>query len=424
MIEVLLIGTGARAEAYMRHIEKGNLPIKIKAIAEIIEERRNYFGEKHQIPKERRKNSGEEALDEKEKYDAVIITTPDNTHYKLAIRALKKNYNVLLEKPMATNAKDCINLIKEQQRSGKILAICHVLRYAPFFTEIKKITLEQELGKLLNVDLIEDIGYWHFAHSYVRGNWRKESLASPIILAKSCHDLDILTWIVDSEANSVFSRGKRSYFNLKNKPKNSTKRCIDCPVLDCPFNAKRFYLNQGENPGWPFSAISQEDPSEKGREKALKETNYGKCVYQSDNDVCDNQDVIIEFKNEVNVNFALRFGGPVSTRRITLNYEKGQIIGDLNSGTIKKTIYTGRKDEIETKEIKFENKGGHGGGDPILLKEFIKIIQENDIERNITSAQRSLESHLIAFAAEKSRKSEDFEKLIKMDKFKKSITSR
>lgn len=424
MIKALVIGTGSRAEAYMKHIVGKDLPIKIVAIAEIIKERRDYVGKKYKIPEEQRFETGEQAISKGGEYDIVIITTPDKTHHNLAISSLENGYNVLLEKPMATTAKECIDIVKAQQKSGKILAICHVLRYAPFFKEIKKITEEKELGKLQNVNLIEDVSYWHFAHSYVRGNWRKEEESSPIILAKSCHDLDILTWITESEADIVFSRGSLNYFKKENKPDNSSDKCIECPVLDCPYNSKRFYLNQEDGSLWPYDSISQEDPSEEGRKKSIATTRYGKCVFQSDNDVCDNQDVLIEFKNGVNANFSLRAGGAYSTRRITLNYEKGQITGDLSEGVITKTTYTGKKDEHENKEIRFESKGGHGGGDLIMLKEVIKLIENNNSEENITSAQRSLESHLIAFASEESRKSDEHGKPISMKEFKENLRSK
>lgn len=403
-LNCLIIGAGDRGTLFGKIAS--HYDGVIVAVAEHHEGKRDLLADQHDIPPERMFETGEKALESGLPFDVVVITTQDKSHFKLAKLALQKGYNVLLEKPMATTAKECIALVKEQEKSGKNLAIGHVLRYAPFFQTIKKIIDSEELGKVLTIDVTEDIGYWHYAHSYVRGNWRKESESSPIILAKSCHDLDIIAWLANSKPKSIYSRGSLDVFKKTNAPKTSKKRCTEgCPVKDCLYDARKFYLNHGITVNWPYSTISPEDLSEAGRKKAIEEGPYGRCVFKCDNDVCDNQDVIIEFENGIKSNFGLRSGGENSTRKILIQCERGEIAGNLSRGKINFITYTGRKDEGIEKEIDTQQLGSHGGGDPILLKDFFDNIRSQNNKATLTSAQESLQSHLIAFAAEESRKS-------------------
>ncbi len=204
-LSTLVIGAGDRGNKVMHRARD---MLEVTAVAEPDEEKMQVYADKHKIFGESRYATGEQALGSGQHFDMVYIATPDKTHTRLAISALSKGYNVLLEKPMALKPSQCIKIIKAQEKSGKSLAICHVLRYAPFFQNIKKIAKSGELGKIISIDLVEEVGYWHFAHSYVRGNWGKEEDASPVILAKSCHDLDIISWLADSTPKSIFSKSK------------------------------------------------------------------------------------------------------------------------------------------------------------------------------------------------------------------------
>ncbi len=420
-LNLLVIGAGDRGNLFGEIAV--NYGARIVAVADISEKMRELMAEKHDIPIERMFPSGTEALESKLPFDAVYIASPDKTHYKLAIKALKENYNVLLEKPMATTPKQCTKLIKAQEKSKKALMICHVLRYAPFFQKIKEITDSREIGNIKTINLIEDVAYWHFAHSYVRGNWAKESTSSPIILAKSCHDLDIIAWLSNSKPKKVISTGKLTTFKKENAPKTSTDRCIDCPIKDCLYDSRKFYLNHKPPIHWPYKVISPEDTSEEGRLEAIKTGPYGKCVFKCDNDVVDNQDVIIEFENDITANFSLRFGGEKTTRKIFIQFERGELSGDLNKGKINVIKYTGRRNEAKKEEIDTQERGGHGGGDAFLVKDFFDIISSQSYENSLTSAQKSLQSHLLAFAAEKSRKTGKLGKVINYSKYLDSLVT-
>ncbi len=418
-LNCLVIGLGDRGSRFC-YVSK-ELGGRVVAIAEPDNKKRDFFADKYDIPRELMFEYGEDALESGLPFDAVYIATPDKTHFKLAVLALNKGYNVLLEKPMAPDPTQCIKILKAQEKSKKSLAVCHVLRYAPFFQTIKKIADSGELGKIISIDLIEEIGYWHFAHSYVRGNWRKEEESSPIILAKSCHDLDIISWLAESTPKSVFSKGSLDIFKQENAPKTSTERCINCPVKDCLYDARKFYLNHKGEIRWPYNVISPTDLSEEARLEAIKKGPYGRCVFKCDNNVCDNQEVLIYFKNKIRASFILRAGGFQPTRKINVYFERGEISGNMWRGKITKIKYTGRRNEDEIEEIDTHSLGSHGGGDPRLIKDFFGTINSQNYEDNLTSAQKSLQSHLIAFAAEKSRKMGKFGRVVNYERYVKEL---
>ena len=322
---------------------------------------------------------------------------------------------------MSPFLNECIDIVKSQEDSGKVLSLAHVLRYAPFFQQIKKIIDSNKFGKIISMDLLEEVGYWHFAHSFVRGNWSKKDNSGPVILTKSCHDLDIINYLIKSHVKEIFSEGSLEYFKKDNAPVGSTERCIqDCAVKDkCPYNAERFYLFEKDTSiiKWPVNVISL-DKGIDSRKKALEKGPYGKCVFRSDNDVCDNQTVYLHFEDNTKVTFRLTAFGQKPTRKIKIYFEYGEINGDLAEGSIRTTTYGGLENENIISYEKLSYVGGHGGGDEFLLKNFVMAILNNDESLNYTSARDSLESHLLAFAAEESRINK---KVIDFKEYKKSL---
>ena len=407
-IKLLIIGAGSRGMyKFGELLKREDINAKVIAVAEPNKEKRDKMASEHNIVPELCFETGEKAL-EKEKFcDAVLISTPDRSHHLFAISALEKGYSILLEKPMASNPMECVDILKAQKKSKNLLSVCHVLRYSSFFQEIKKLLDSKVLGNILTVDLLEEIGYWHFAHSYVRGNWRRKQTSGPVILTKSCHDLDILTWLMESDVSTIASAGSLKYFKQANAPKGPTSRCVDDCVVktSCPYNAEKLYLNPKDPSlvGWPQNVVSPVDKSIKSRKKALKEGPYGRCVFKCDNNVCDNQEVIIRFKNGVKARFTLIAFGSKPTRKIKFYLENGEIHGDLAEGSIKIVNYKGSEECDEIKRIEVGAKGGHGGGDEHLLKSFIKAIEKKNDKYNLTSAEMSLQGHLMCFAAEESR---------------------
>lgn len=410
-ITAALLGAGSRgAGAYGTYGLSHPHEIQFVAIAEPNAERRENFKKLHNISDENCFETMDELLDKPRIADVMLICTQDKMHFEPASKAMEKGYHILLEKPMSPDPRECILLGEYAKKHNVILSICHVLRYTPFFGTIKRLLTEERIGKLISVQHNENVGYYHQAHSYVRGNWRNLKESSPMLLAKSCHDMDILLWLVDSKCKWISSFGSLTHFKEKNAPAGAPKRCLDgCPAENtCPFYAPRQYLTA--NTGWPTSVIS-EDKSFEARTKALKEGPYGRCVYHCDNDVVDHQVVNMEFENEVTASFTMcAFTNEIS-RTLKLMGTKGEIRANHEKNEIMVVDFsTGSREIISLKKP----TSGHGGGDAGIMQSFIKLIQNQGNDESLTSADVSIQSHIMVFAAEESRLNK---KVIELDEY-------
>lgn len=349
--------------------------------------------------------------------DAVIIATMDRDHYKQAMDALELGYDILLEKPISPKPEECVKIQdKANEKKCKVI-VCHVLRYTNFFSEIKRIIDSDELGKIISIQHNENIGNFHIAHSFVRGNWRRSDLSSPLIMQKSCHDMDILTWLVASDAKRIASFGDLTYFKKENAPANSSDRCLTCKAAaECRFDARKAYLPiKGQ---WPATVVSQ-DQTEEGLLKELETSPYGRCVYRCDNDVCDHQVTIIEFKNGVKVTFNLSGFTNKISRTIKIMCENGEIRGDDSLNIIEVTRFASNSAEGYEQRVIHPSVigGGHGGGDVGLMNDFLDLI-ENGSDNSRSSIGKSVESHIMAYAAEQGRVTGS---IIDIDTLKKSL---
>jgi len=405
-VEVIVIGAGNRGyEAYGKIILK-RPDIKAVAVAEPNDVKRERFAKEHNIPPERQFKTWEEVFEREKFADGVIITTMDRMHVKPAIEAIKKGYKILLEKPIGVNLEEIKELYQVAKKYNASITVAHVLRYTMFFQKLKELLNKQEIGELIGINLVENIGFFHFAHSFVRGNWRNSETSAPSILAKSCHDLDILTFLTGEKSQVLSSFGELRYFKRENAPKGAKERCLDCSV-DCPYDAKKIYL--GDYTGWPVSVIS-EDLSLEGRLKALREGPYGRCVYYSDNNVVDHQEVLIKFKNNIYASFIMTAFTNKITRKIYLYGSHGEIYGDLDENKIYIQKF-GKENELINLNLPFKDLVGHAGGDEGIIEEFVKALK-GEIKETLSNIEESIESHLMAFSAEESRLSN---KVINMD---------
>lgn len=397
MKTVAILGAGNRGMDVYGKLIKQRKDLKVVAVAEKNKIRRNKFAEEHNIPPFKQFNSWEDLLIKDKIADGIIIATGDKEHYEPLIKSLKKGYKVLCEKPITDSYEEMKSLYNDYKQYSNNVMVSHVLRYTPFFRKLKEIIKKKEIGSIRFINLIENIGFFHFAHSYVRGNWRNKSVGAPIILAKSCHDLDILYWLLESQYLKVYSDTSKKYFNKDNIIKDAGFRCLECKVEDkCPYSAKKIYLNSEDD--WPVSTIT-EDLTESGRINALKNTNYGKCVYRSDNDQHDVQSLLLKFENGINVHFTLHAFSKEMTRKINIYGSHGEIEGDLDKGEIQVRPFINDNTNIEV-----DFQGGHAGGDEKLINSFANFL--NNKSDNITNLLTSLESHFAALAAEKSRKAD------------------
>lgn len=399
-ITIAVIGAGCRGMyAYTPYLLENPELGEVVAVAEPIKEKRDLFKEMHNIGDENVFTTWEELLVNDKIADAIIIANNDESHYEPAKLALEKGYHVLLEKPMSNNLYKVIKLGELAKKyNNQIFMICHVLRYTPFFSELKRIVDSKELGELVSIQHNENIGYWHFAHSYTRGNWRNSNETSPLILAKSCHDLDILLWLTGSKCKYISSFGNLSYMKSQNFKEDMADKCVDCKKNNtCPYSAIKIYLEDDKLIRSLNSVHS--NPTKENLKNAIKKGPYGRCVYKCDNNVVDHMVSILEFENKVSATFNLCAFTEECTRTIKLMFTHGEVGGNHMKNIIDVYKFGDNSHIVIHPKV---NKSGHGGGDYSLMKDFISLITSNEGELK-TEATQSVESHVIAFAAEYSR---------------------
>ncbi len=401
MVKLVVIGAGSRGyEAYGRLIKQRN-DAKIVAVAEPDREKRERFAKEHDIPKDMQFESWERLFSQERFADGAIIATPDRYHVGPALAAMERGYHLLLEKPIAPTREGVQKVVDMAKKTKRVVVVGHVLRYTKFFNKLKELMDNKVIGDIIGIEHKENIGFFHFAHSFVRGNWRNSRESSPSILAKSCHDLDILYWLVGSPCKMITSFGSLTHFRPENRPKGAADRCLDCPVEvenRCPYSAKKLYLT--DYTGWPVSVISL-DLSYEGRLKALREGPYGRCVYACDNDVVDHQIVNMMFENGVKVTFTMTAFSDTITRRIRIFGTLGEIRGEFDKGEIE-VIRFGEDKRVHYDLKVYSAEIGHGGGDKGIVNHFISLLK-GEKEENPTNIEESAHSHFMAFAAEESR---------------------
>ncbi|XID93030.1 Gfo/Idh/MocA family protein [Paenibacillaceae bacterium WGS1546] len=398
-MKLALIGAGQRGMIYA---SSASPRAEIVAVVEPDEGRRRAAAEQFGIAPERRFASVGELYRLGKICDAVMIASMDRDHYAQTMEALELGYDILLEKPISPSPEECVRIQQMANEKGRKVTVCHVLRYTNFFSEIKRVIDSGELGKVVTIQHNENIGNFHMAHSFVRGNWRRSDLSSPLIMQKSCHDMDLLAWLADSDAKRISSYGELTYFKEENAPPDSSDRCLTCRAAnDCRFDARKMYLPIAGD--WPATVVAQ-DQSEEGLLKALETGPYGKCVFRNDNDVCDNQVTIIEFKNGVKVTFHLSAFTNKMHRTIKVMCEHGEIRGDDSQNLIEVTRFASNMAErLQQRIIRPASvAGGHHGGDTGLMNDFLNDLRQGGSDSR-SSIDKSVESHLMAFAAEKAR---------------------
>lgn len=400
-ISVAVIGGGSRGGVYASYSLSHPHEVEIVAVAEPNQEKREQFKKLYNLSEDFVFTTWEDLLDKPKFADAVVVSTMDRMHYKPTMKALSLGYHVLLEKPMSVDPVECIVMGEAAKVNNRVFQICHCMRYAPISHALKKVIDEKRIGDIVTIQHTENVAHWHHAHSFVRGNWRNSDESSPMILQKCCHDMDFLLWIIGSKCVKISSFGSLTYFKEENAPEGAPLRCMDgCPAeMECPYYAPGFYANG--KPGWPNYCVSL-DTSIKAVTEALKTSPYGRCVYHCDNNVVDHQVASMEFENGVTVAFTMTAFTSECSRTIKIMGTKGQIRMDMNNGLLEISDFiTNTTDTIQIKIIDQDN--GHGGADEILMHDFVRLVQKDGIDKGLSPASVSVQSHLMAFAAEKSR---------------------
>jgi hypothetical protein len=405
-VTVILIGAGHRGTNYAEYAIKNPREMNIVAVADPNPYRTQKMAHTHKIIPAYCFNTWEDVFKKEKFADAVIIATPDHLHSAPCLKALEMGYDVLLEKPIATTEKECRDILAKAKETGRLVGVCHVLRYTPYFRELKEILDANMIGEVISIQHLEPIGHIHMSHSYVRGNWRNSSVATPIILAKSSHDADIIRWLVNDHSESVHCFGNLKWFKSINAPKGSTERCTDgCAVEHtCPYSALQIYYRDRKRLH-VFDLPDDKSKWDKLILQGLKTTNYGRCVYRMDNNQPDHLTVNILFKNGVTAAFSMEAFVSYEGRRTRIMGSMGDINGDMESFTLT-TFKTGKK---LTWSMKTD---AHGGGDHPLVKDWIQAVGQQNPALLSSSIEVSVESHIMAFAAEKSRLNRTIEDVI------------
>ncbi len=396
-VTAILIGAGHRGTNYASYAKKFPEELKIVGVADINPEKRKKFSRAYGIEEHMVFSDWSAVFTQEKLADAVIIATPDQLHTAPCLAALDKGYDVLLEKPIAPTEEECRQILDKVHETDRIVGVCHVLRYSPYFRELKAILDAGLIGNIISIHHMEPIEHVHMSHSYVRGKWRNSKSATPIILAKSCHDTDIIRWLVGSEAHDVHCFGNLRWFTTANAPEGSTERCTDgCKVeSSCAYSALQIYYRDRKRL-YVFELPEDRGDWDQAILEQLKTTDYGRCVFKMDNDQPDHLTVNILFENGVTAAFSMEAHVSYEGRRTRIMGSKGDIIGDME--TFVMTDFKTKKQT--TWSMKTD---AHGGGDHLLVKDWVQAIAQQDKTLLTSSIEASVESHLMAFAAERSR---------------------
>lgn len=392
-LTMAVLGFGQRGTVYANAAKDYPDEVELTYVCENNTAKHDMIQKEYNVKKENIYTEYSEFLSKGKIADLLIISTMDPDHYEQTLLALDAGYDILLEKPIALKKKHIYEIKEKANQLNLKIAVAHVLRYTPFYQKLKELIEQGTIGEVATLSQTENVGYLHYAHSFVRGNWHKESLSAPMILAKSCHDLDIIKFLVGQRVQSITSFGNLFYFKKENAPKGSTSHCMDCKV-ECPFNAVDFYKN---NPMWMKFFSLEEDV-----DKVLsdKELNYGKCVYKMDNDVVDHQIVNMQFENGATSSFVMTAFSYETHRNIKIHGTKGEIEGDLETSLIELKIY-GKPIQIINVKNLADDFSYHSGGDKKLFIDFVRAVRDH--KPFLTDINHSVESHYLAFDAEKSR---------------------
>lgn len=403
MLKVAIIGFGSRGRMFGQLISEDK-EVELVAVADVVEASRN-AGLEFGVKENMLFKDADDFFAQGKICDAVFICTQDAQHIDMALKAMELGYDICLEKPAAVNLEDCIQIRDTANRLGRKVMLTHVLRYAPFYQQIKKYIDDGILGEVVSVNQTENIAYWHFALSYVRGPWRKMEDSSATIIAKCCHDLDILNWLIPSKCTSVSSYGNLFYFNEQHAPKGSADYCVDCAPEtreQCLYNAYKIYpqrMNTSVVGG--TARLKEKDVYEV---LDSKEDVIGRCVFHGENNAIDNQVVNMMFENGTTAHLTMCAFSERCYRYIKVHGTKGEIHGDVEEGILYLTEYGKPVQTIDVNQ--FTDRmldDGHGGGDYFLYKDFIDYITLNSPSMTRTTIDDSIESHLIGFKAEESR---------------------
>lgn len=387
-VSIVLLGLGQRGSLYGQCALKSKIPVKIAAICDINPNTLKVQGDLLGVDEEHRFNDENDLFAAGKLADAIAISTLDKEHYREAVKAIELGYHILLEKPISPDEREVADLGKRAKEKGVKVAVCHVLRYTPFFRKLKELIDDKIVGDVININHTENVGYWHQVHSFVRGNFRNSDETSPMILQKCCHDFDILSWLANSRCDYVSSIGDLTFFKKENAPEGSAAYCCDCMIADeCPYNAYKIYEKRKLV---PIEQLSD------------KNNRFARCVFHCDNNVVDHQLTNMKFENGVCAHLTMTGFTKEFFRRINVFCTYGVLEGRMEDNVIAVHRFNGEETTFDLTGA-IDKSSPHSGGDRLLFEDFIKSVAGDATSKGLTSFDNSVQSHMMAFAAETSR---------------------
>ena len=405
-ITVAVAGAGARGREYASYGRLFPGTLRVVAVADLSEARRNRMGGEWDVPAERRFGDFRELLaagSGGRLAEVLVVSLPDDLHFEAAMAAMGQGYDLLLEKPMARTADECRALLRRQRETGALVAVGHVLRYSPYFRALRRAIGEGLVGEPVNVQHQEPVLYAHMAHSFVRGNWRNSRTATPMILAKCCHDMDILRWMVGRRCERISAEGGLRLFRRDKAPAGAPERCTDgCPCeATCPYSALDIYVRRR----WFLYVFDLDRKAATDAEilEKVRGSRYSRCVYRCDNDQPDHIVASLGFEGGVTASFSMDAFTPWGGRRTRVMGTTGYIEGDGTTFAVH-AFRTGRKLvwRFEPPDGAYRDSG-HAGGDLALVRDLLRAVDARDPALLSSDLAASVESHLMAFACEESR---------------------
>jgi len=407
-LKVALIGAGNRGLVYSDFALKEPDEMRITAVVEPDEYRRKAAAKKFNISEVNCFSSVQELLDKRPDFDAVINATMDRDHIKTSLPVLQAGYDMLLEKPICVDRSELFKLYDAAVKYNRKVMVCHVLRYAPFYVEIKKHILNGEIGEIISIQTEENVSYHHFATAFIRGKWGNSDICgSKIIMQKCCHDLDLITWLKSGVApRYVGSLGGLKQYKAENAPAGSGKRCLaDCKIEStCPYSAKKIYVDCGlwKQYAWRSIEYLGENITDEAKIESLRTDNpYGRCVWHCENNVEDHQAVMIEFEDGSTAIHTLNGGVPKPCRTIHILGTKGELTGVMEDAYLAirhPEPKNGHEYSVDMINLNI-SRDMHGGGDLRLTADFAKTMKGQTPSISCTSLKDSIYGHLIGFAA-------------------------
>ena len=415
-LSCIIVGAGHRAIAYASYANTHPDEMKVVGVADPSDQRRDHAARRFGLDPSYCFESAEELAQKPRLADFIINGTMDHQHVPTSLPLLERGYDMLLEKPFATNEEEMWKLVETARRTSRKIAICHVLRHAPFYAAIRRQVLDGSIGDILNIQATEHVSYHHMAVGYVRGKWnRTDYCQSTMLMSKACHDLDLMVWMKSGiHPKRVCSFGSNFQFRPEKAPPHAGTRClVDCPIEeDCLYSARKHYLDHPDR--WAFyvwgSLEHIEHPTIEDKIASLKTSPYGRCVWKTDMNVVDHQSVLIEFEDGGTATLNMIGGCSKPSRSIQLIGTRGEIQGNLEDSRFAIRHIDARpghefSEQIVDLKITGDMTGahgGHGGGDSRLVADFLNYLNGQQPSLSTTSLDDSITGHLVGFCANRS----------------------